>query len=318
MFRFIQSRLIVQAMVVIALVVWAAVMLITSTSMLQPPFHLDYWQFIMPLQHSYVAMCVILAIGILLQVGMTDIYYFRCGFGDSHHLMVVLWYLLLLCCGGYISEFSPVCMSNLILATIISLNFDYDRGNLKSKDLLSGLLTGIASLFYPPMLFVAFFVISSLIINRFSKYKDIVVYLLGILTVYLYVFCYYFFCDSLPELYKMLSELKFHNTFAVTTVYSWREIVLMSAAGVSMLYAFFILKLQYDNKQVLLRKRLMTIHLITISMILMMVFSPFDIHQAMGFMLIPFTLYYALLSQMKEHPVVNDVMMLIFAVALCL
>ena len=62
----------------------------------------------------------------------------------------------------------------------------------------------------------------------------------------------------------------------------------------------------------------MTIHLITISMILMVVFSPFDIHQAMGFLLIPFTLYYAMLSQMKEHPVVNDVMMLIFAVALCL
>lgn len=318
MFRFIQSRLFVQGLVVVTLVVWATIMLVTSTAMLKPPFQLYYWQFIMPLQQSYVAMCMILAVGILLLILMLDVYYFRCGFGDSHHLMVVLWYLLLLCCGGYISEFSPVWMSNLVLAIIISLNFDYDRGNLKNKDLLSGLLTGIASLFYPPMLFVAFFVISSLVINRFSKYKDIVVYLLGILTVYLYVFCYYFFSDNLPVLYKMLSELKFYNTFAVTTVYSWREIVLMSVAAVSLLYVIFILKLQYDNKQLLLRKRLMTIHLITISMILMVVFSPFDIHQAMGFLLIPFTLYYAMLSQMKEHPVVNDVMMLIFAVALCL
>ena len=116
------------------------------------------------------------------------------------------------------------------------------------------------------------FVISSLIINRFSKYKDIVVYLLGILTIYLYVFCFYFFTDRLPELGSLLAEVRFSNTFASTAVYSWKEIVLLSATGLSLLYAIFILKLQYDNKQVLLRKRLMTIHLITISMILMVVF----------------------------------------------
>ena len=318
MFRFIQSRVIVQSLVVLALVAWAVYMLVSSTIMVQPPFRLYFWQYIAPLQHSYVAMSLLLALVIVLQLLLTDVYFFRGGFGDSHHLMVVIWLLLLLCCGGYVSEFSPVCMSNLVIVVIISLNFDYDKGNLKNKDLLSGLLTGVASLFYPPMLFVAFFVISSLIINRFSKYKDIIVYLLGILTVYLYVFCCYFFADNLPALFGMLSKLRFYNTFSVTTVYSWREIVLMSAAGVSLLYAIFILKLQYDSKQLLLRKRLMTIHLITISTLMMMVFSPFDIHQAMGFMLIPFTLYNAMLSQMKEHPVINDVMMLIFAVALCL
>ncbi|MBO4655246.1 MAG: hypothetical protein J5644_06850 [Bacteroidales bacterium] len=318
MFRFIQSRLIVQFMTLFAVVAWAAYMLVTSTIMVQPPFQLNFWRCMLPLQQSYAAMCILLVLFLLLQTLLTDIYFFRGGFGDSHHLMVALWYLLLLCCGGFVSEFSPVCLSNLVLAMMITLNFDYDRGNLKNKDLVSGMLTGIASLFYPPMVFVAFFVIASLVINRFSKYKDIVVYLLGILTVYLYVFCYFFFSDSLPELTAMLSGLRFYNTFAVTTVYSWREIVLLSAAVLSLLYAVFILKIHYGNKPLLLRKRLLTIHLITITTLLLMVFSPFDIHQAMGFMLIPFTLYYAMLSQMKEHPVVNDVMMLIFAVALCL
>ena len=104
----------------------------------------------------------------------------------------------------------------------------------------------------------------------------------------------------------------------MTGVFSWKEIVLVSAAAVSLLYAVVILKIQYGNKQVLLRKRLMTIHLITITTLLMMVFSPYDIHRSMGFVIIPMTLYYAMLSQMKEHPIVNDFMMLIFAVSLCL
>jgi len=318
MFRFIQSRMFFQAVGIVAVLAWAVVQLVTSAQYVPLSSPVLYWPSIAPVQERYVLMCLIIAFGILLQLVLADVYFFRGGFGDSHHLMVVLWFLLILCCGGFVAQLSPVWMSNIILAIIISVNFDYDRGNLKNKDLVSGMLTAVASLFYPPVLFVAFFVVSSLIINRFSKYKDIVVYFLGILLVYLYVFCFYFFTDRLPELEKMLMDVRFHNTFAATAVYSWKEIVLLSATGLSLLYAIFILKIQYDNKPVLLRKRLVTIHLITISMLLMMIFSPFDIHQSVGFLLIPFTLYYAMLSQMKEHPFVNDIMMLIFAVALCL
>lgn len=318
MFRFIQSRLFFQAVGIVAVLAWAIVQLVTSTQYVPLSSPVMYWPSIAPIQGSYVAMCLIIAFGLLLQLVLVDVYFFRGGFGDSHHLMVVLWFLLIICCGGFVAQLSPVWMSNIILAIIISLNFDYDRGNLKNKDFLSGMLTAVASLFYPPMLFVAFFVVSSLIINRFSKYKDIIVYFLGILTIYLYVFCFYFFTDRLSELGEMLMEVRFYNTFAATTVYSWKEIVLLSATFLSLLYCFFILKIQYDNKPVLLRKRLVTIHLITFSMLMMMIFSPFDIHQSVGFLLIPFTLYYAMLSQMKEHPFVNDLMMLIFVVALCL
>lgn len=318
MFRFIQSRLFFQAVGIVAVLAWAVVQLVTSAQYVPLSSPVMYWPSIAPIQGSYVAMCLIIAFGLLLQMVLVDVYFFRGGFGDSHHLMLVLWFLLIVCCGGFVAQLSPVWMSNIVLAIIISLNFDYDKGNLKNKDFLSGMLTAVASLFYPPMLFVAFFVVSSLIINRFSKYKDIIVYFLGILTIYLYVFCFYFFTDRLSELGEMLMEVRFYNTFAATAVYSWKEIVLLSATFLSLLYCFFILKIQYDNKPVLLRKRLVTIHLITFSMLMMMIFSPFDIHQSVGFLLIPFTLYYAMLSQMKEHPFVNDLMMLIFVVALCL
>lgn len=318
MFRFIQSRLFFQAVGIVAVLAWAVVQLVTSAQYVPLSSPVMYWPSIAPIQGSYVAMCLIIAFGLLLQMVLVDVYFFRGGFGDSHHLMLVLWFLLIVCCGGFVAQLSPVWMSNIVLAIIISLNFDYDKGNLKNKDFLSGMLTAVASLFYPPMLFVAFFVVSSLIINRFSKYKDIIVYFLGILTIYLYVFCFYFFTDRLSELGEMLMEVRFYNTFAATAVYSWKEIILLSATFLSLLYCFFILKIQYDNKPVLLRKRLVTIHLITFSMLMMMIFSPFDIHQSVGFLLIPFTLYYAMLSQMKEHPFVNDLMMLIFVVALCL
>lgn len=318
MFKSIQSRIFLQTLAVLAVLGWSVYLMVTSTAFVPVSYHSSYWQSLMPIQSHYVAMCLIIAVGLLIQLLLADVYFFRCGFGDSHHLMVVLWMLLLSCCGGFVSEMSPVWFSNIVLAIIISLNFDYDKGNLKSKDLLSGILTGLGALFYPPMLFVAFFVISSLIINRFSKYKDIIVYFMGIALAFLYTLCFYFLTDRLPELYQLLSEMKLYVSFTMTEAYSWKEFALLAAAALSLLYSFVILKIQYDNKQVLLRKRLMTIHLIAITSLLMMVFAPFDIHRSMGFLLIPMTLYYAMLSQMKEHPYVNDFMMLIFAVALCL
>ena len=318
MFRFIQSKIFLQTVCVVALLAWAVLQFVGATHYVQVPSSTSFWQMLSPLQNHYGGMIAVICIGLLLQILLTDVYYFRGGFGDNHHLMVCIWFLLILCCGGFISELSPVWLSNLMLAIIISLNFDYDNGNLKSKDLLSGILTGVASLFYPPMLFVAFFVISSLIINRFSKYKDIIVYILGILLVYLYIFCFYFFCNRLPELFQLVSEIRFYNTFAMTEMYSWQVMVLIATTVASLLYATVVLKIQYDSKTLLLRKKLITIHLITMSCLLLMVFSPFDIHQAVGFLLIPMSLYYSMLSQMKEHPFINDIMMLIFVVALCL
>lgn len=318
MFRFIQSKMFFQAICVLALLTWAVLQFIGATHYVQTPSTTSFWQMLSPMQNHYGGMLAIISVGLLLQILLTDVYYFRGGFGDNHHLMVCIWYMLILCCGGFISELSPVWLANLFLAIIISLNFDYDNGNLKSKDLLSGILIGAASLFYPPMLFVAFFVISSLVINRFSKYKDIIVFILGILSVYVYTFCFYFFSNRLPELYQMVSGIRFYNSLAMTEVYSWKVMVLIATTVASLLYAIVVLKIQYDSKTVLLRKRLITIHLITMSTLLLMAFSPFDFHQAVGFLLIPMTLYYSMLSQMKEHPFINDLMMLIYVVALCL
>ena len=318
MFRFIQSKLFLQLVCVLALLTWAVLQFIGATHIVQVPSSSSFWQMLSPLQNHYGGMIAVISFGLLLQILLTDVYYFRGGFGDNHHLMVCIWFLLILCCGGYVSELSPVWLTNLMLAIIISLNFDYDSGNLKSKDLLSGILTGVASLFYPPMVFVAFFVISSLIINRFSKYKDIIVYILGILLVCIYIFSFYFISNRLPELYQFVSGIRFYNTFAMTEMYSWQVMVLIATTVVSLLYATIVLKIQYDSKTVILRKRLITIHLITMSCLLLMVFSPFDIHQAVGFLIIPMSLYYSMLSQMKEHTFINDIMMLIFAVALCL
>ena len=112
---------------VLALLTWAVLQFIASTPFLQPLSSTSFWLMLAPLQNHHGGMITVICLGLVMQIFLTDIYYFRGGFGDNHHLMVCIWFLLILCCGGFVSELSPVWLSNLILAVIISLNFDYEN-----------------------------------------------------------------------------------------------------------------------------------------------------------------------------------------------
>lgn len=318
MFKFIQSKLFLQIVILLTLATLAVYQLVTSTRFLSPADSHFLWNILLPLQNHYAAMGIMVGIGLLLQMTLADLYFFRGGFGETHHLMGLVFFLLISVCGSFTANFSPIWMTNLILAVIIFINFDYDSGNVKNKDLFSGILIGIGSLYYLPMIFLSFFVVSSLIVNKYSKYKDVIAFFIGLLLVCLYVVCYYFLTDQWSVMCGLVAGKGFYDTFASTPVFTWREIVLLAATVVSLLYALFVVKSYYDNKQILLRKRLLTIHLMLLTMLLIMIFSPFDIHQSMGFLLIPMTLYFTMLSQLKSHRLVNDFMILVFLVALCL
>lgn len=318
MFKFIQSKLFLQIVVLLALVSLVVYQVVTSTRLLSPADSHFLWNSLLPLQNHYVAMGLIVGLGLLVQLSLTDLYFFRGGLGETHHLMVFVFFLLMAVCGSFVADFSSVWMSNLVLAVLMTINFDYDSGNVKNKDLFSGILIGIGSLYYLPMIFLSFFVVSSLIVNKYSKYKDIIAFVIGLVIVYLYAICYFFLTDQWSVLRELVVGKGFYDTFATTAVFTWREIVLLAATAVSLLYTVFVVKQHYDTKPILLRKKLVTIHLMMLTMLLMMIFSPMDVHHSVGFLLIPATLYFTMLSQLKYHRLINDLMILVFFVALCL
>ena len=166
MFKFIQSRLFLQLVALLGVVAFAVYQFVTAAHFVSPASDQLWWTSLLPLQNHSIAMGLIVAFGILVQITLADVYFFRGGFGDTHHLMVLFWYLLILVCGSFVADFSPVWMTNIVLALIVAINFDYDSGNVKNKDLISGILLGIASLFYLPMLIISFFVVFSLLKDK--------------------------------------------------------------------------------------------------------------------------------------------------------
>ena len=95
MLRFIQSRIFMQTIAVLAVLSWAVYMMVSSSTFVQVAYPSFFWKGMISIQSHYVAMCLVLAAGFLIQLLLSDVYYFRGGFGDTHHLMVVFWLLLL-------------------------------------------------------------------------------------------------------------------------------------------------------------------------------------------------------------------------------
>lgn len=292
--------------------------MVQTAIFVNPQGALMTWTSMQDLQNSHVALSLIVGFGMLVQLLLLYIYFNRSGFADNGGGMVIIWFFILIAAGGYASKMSPIWLVNIIIAAVFLLNTNYTSDNMKGKDLFSGVLIAVASLFYPIALLLCLFVISSLIINRFSKIKDILLLLIGILLVYIYFFCYYFFTDQLPLLFAMLSQWQFVTIFTSLSGVAWQEIVLIIVASIGILYAGACLKSHYDNKLIVYRKRLINIHLLTFTGILMMLFSPYPIHDAIAYLIVPISLYYAMLSQLKSHRIANDIIMVLFIIALCL
>lgn len=318
MLKFIQSHFIIQVIVLVALLALAVLHLVNLTIPEMPDDALWIFNAHFLWQSSNVVKIILATLGILLFVILEDIYYFRCGFGDKHHFMVFIISLLLIVAGGIFTFLSPIGLVLLLTVIILMLNFNYDTGNVKSRDLFSGILIAVATLFYFPCIFLSFFVISSLIINKFSKAKDILAFCIGMLLVIIYLFCFYFFTDDIYGLLDPMSKLKLTNCFAATAAWTWREIVLLSVMSVTLLYAIIVDKISFETRPIALRKRLSTLNLMTISCLLMFIFSPFSIRRSVLFFFPPMVMYFSILSQMKKNRWMNDIIFVIFIIALCL
>ncbi|MCQ2272443.1 MAG: DUF6427 family protein [Bacteroidales bacterium] len=317
MLKIIQSNFILQMAALVAVLVWT-VLQIVGFSLLPTPEG-TYWIFDLNMLNNTNIVNIVLLSGLLfLFIVLTDIYYFRCGFADKHHFMIFVFSLLAMSSIGIASFLSPLGFSMLLMVLLLMLNYNYDSGNVKCRDLFSGILIAMACLFYFPCIFLSFFVVSSLIINKYSKTKDILAFLIGILLVIVYLFSYFYFTDNVSGLLSLIPGLKLSNCFDATKIWSWREILLLTTTGIALLYGIVVDKIHFDTQPIALRKRMATINVMTISCILMFVFSPYDIKQSVVFLMLPIIFYFTILSQLNKNRLVNDFIVLLYIVSLCL
>lgn len=319
MLYFLNKNNILQIIISVLLFGWAVFTIFTQMTLCPPEGQtlvyqqwFEFWQ-LHPLNYK-----IITFVWILLECFFIQLYFNKNRFSETPTMMPMLFFLLFLNMGKFTTYFSPAYFTILLTSAILLLNAkDSNEKPVKNTIFASGLLIGLNTLVDPNALWILLFLILSLFANNYSKAKEICILLAGLLMVAIYTLTYFFLSDKLPVLGNSIKHLQFFyiiRNVKSLTVLNW---ILASFLFFSLFYLIAVVKLYFDNKLIVLRKRFVTTVVLLVITLFIVLFANYNIHQGLLYMIIPISLLYSMLSQLKKRRLWHDLITIALLVLLC-
>jgi len=228
-------------------------------------------------------------------------------FSENRSSLPVLFFLLFLNVGHFLTQLTPMFFTMLAILLLLIVNSSQENGHPnKNKVFLSGVLIALASLMDIGALCLIPFMIFALLTDNNYHPKDLLVLLCGILLVGIYLFSFYYLTDSLPALWASFRQLTFFAFFthiAELRVLDWVLIAFLVLSG---FYVIAVVKIYYDNKLIILRKRFMVVAFLSFMMMLAILLTGKAMPQTLIYMIVPLALLDGMLAQLKSRRYLND------------
>jgi hypothetical protein len=233
-------------------------------------------------------------------------------FSSSTYLPAML-FILLMSAVKHLQILTPSLIAILFVILAIKQMFDiYDKEKAYSQIFKIGFFISVASLFYLPSLFLVVLVFISFIIFKIFKWREWFIFLIGLITPYLYIAVYWFWNDKLIESVSEYSN--YFNTIGFgihkfnTGIY-----VIMTISGILTLLS--ISKILNEMREKLIKIRLSFYVIIWFLIITLFIIFFGNIKQAyfFQFIFIPLSI---LLSNYIQHIRKDYLRDIIFAVSL--
>lgn len=320
MFYFLNKHNVLQLVLIVPLLVWAGYTIFTQMTIQPAEGQLFLYRSVCPFLATHPVQLKLLAC-LIITLGTLFIYLFfsESKFADNHTLIPVMMSLLLLNTGHFLTSFTPAYFTILFSSFIIFLNvrLEHDRP-VKNRVYTSGILLALATLFDAQAVWMVLFMILSLIANRVSKTKEIIILLLGMLMVYVYVFLFFFMSDRMGEMMEVLKHLQLLTIVRQFLTLQPLQYVLAGYSVLLLLLSIVVLKMYYDNKLIIIRKRFVTTWLLTFVGLVMAVFSGLAFHDSFLYLLLPMCLLMSMLCLVKRRRFVYDFFLVVMFVLLWL
>lgn len=269
-------------------------------------------------QKSLIAYKIIVSFIILLTLLFIQIYYSNNKFSQKPSIIPSIVYVSVLLLTRSLTTVTPILFTNFFIIIILVINDYYFRFNSKSNIFYSGILIGIAILFDPSAIFLILFLIIAMIINTVINPKDLYIALMGLLTVFIFIVAFFFFFDQLNILFTNFKQLQLFSIFKNPIKLSLLQWIFIPLNIFIFLFIVFRINKFYDNKVIVLRKKIITFNaLIFISFITFLI-SNCTILQLIGYYFIPFAIVISLFSQLKSKFFLNEFFVALFLIGLCL
>lgn len=322
MFFFINKKSILQLVILVALLVWSVFTILTQMTLCpmdgQTVLCQSFFTFLAAHKFFTKAISILL---LLLEILFVQRYFDVNKFADNQTYMPMVFFLLFTNLGHFWKTFSPVNLTLFIfvLLLLFFVKDDNDRGSRNYNRVFSaGILVGLATLLDPSAIWLLLFMIMVLLANQFSKFKELLILLIGFANVVIYLFAIGYLTDTLPVIGH---SIKYLNTFTMLKNIKLLSITNWGFVGFLLLfviYTAFTDKMFYDNKLVILRKRFTNTHFMMFVLLIMVVFSGLHYPTSLLYLSIPICLYLSVLCLNKKRKIFHDLLIIAFFVLLCL
>jgi len=178
-------------------------------------------------------------------------------FTDRYSALPGLIYILLMSSSPAMTSLNPILLANLFLIPAMNKLIDvYDEEQIARELFNSGLLIGLAGLFYYPALVLFLALIASVFVYYIVNTRRIAAALLGLITPFTFMISYYYLRDELLIWYNNLTIVfePFRILEQETTFY---QKIFIGGLGFFSILAFSHLQLVYKAaKPIRTRKRI--------------------------------------------------------------
>jgi hypothetical protein len=250
-----------------------------------------------------------------LQQVMLFVYFKRSKFDEQTSLLPCAALTLFTVAGGPAAVCSPIFIANTVMTALLLLIDDSGRGHQKSRVLVAGILVGAATFFDLSLFLLAAAFLFILLTNRFNSISDIFVVITGILIPYIYIAACSFFVGSLPQDFDTFTQA--HLNFPLLTGTQPSIVAVISAIVGSLLlvYIFVRLKIRFDYKLIVVRKRFINIHILFFVLVGVLLLTNLPFPASACYLSLPLSLYLASYAPSRRLTITKEVVLTLFLTA---
>ena len=319
MLKFINRKITIQWFMLFGLIALAIYNIITKTQISEQPGSAFLFKSFSDFfsQYQIFGKGIIILI-LLLQIFFIQMYFRKNEYSTKNSLLPACFFLSILLLTKSLVIILPFFFTLLFFLIIISTNYMGNAITLKNNAFWVGMLIAVATCFDVSGIVLLILAIMTLIINHFSKFKEICILIFGFLLVYFYFFSYHFLMNSHDEWLSTFLKIKILGILdknILTQTFTPIALIILT-----LIYLYFIIrtKIINDSKIVVQRKRIITLNTRALLMIACLFISNSTHPDVLGYLFVHISVYLALLSQERSPLYINEFATILTFVLLCL
>ena len=225
---------------------------------------------------------------LLIQAALIFNYVRRSGFLDEENVLSILFFCVFSLGMGILLPPSPAWFTNTAILIVLNL-VSFSAAKSRFTLLFAGIVLGTASLFDLTAVLLTVFFLLYVLINQIDKLRDLLATLCGLILPYLYLLAYHYIAGTFPKYFHSLLHPHLFFPFFTQSHLSVYTIVAMALMLLLTIYVMVRLKVLYNNKLIVVRKRLLFLCILFCFNIAMLLVTNTPFPYSLSYLLIPVT-----------------------------